>query len=128
MNTLTCGAAVVLLLLAVSPKEPSTELRITVLGDGRFIHKSFRFTCDNNGGRLGLPPGTFTVEYVNGSGNSLALIPINGRTLILANVVSGSGARYAADRYTWSDGGARGAFLWSDLLGVHDQTSCRRVE
>jgi membrane-bound inhibitor of C-type lysozyme len=50
---------------------------------------------------LGLPAKPFTVDYLNGNGNSLAVLPINGQPLIFVGVISGSGGRYAAGRYIW---------------------------
>ncbi len=43
----------------------------------------------------------FQVQYVNAGANSLALLPIDGEERIFVNVVSGSGARYAAGQYIW---------------------------
>jgi membrane-bound inhibitor of C-type lysozyme len=105
----------------------STDLHITLDGAGPITRKVAHFACDKNGAGLGLPAGVFQVEYINGAGNSLAVLPIGGRRLIFANILSGSGARYAADRYTWSDGGIRGAFLASDSLAGHAQTLCRQA-
>ena len=41
------------------------------------------------------------VDYVNADPNYLALVPIDGKVVIFADVISGSGARYAAGRYQW---------------------------
>lgn len=103
----------------------AADLHIQLQGNGSFSHKTVSFTCDSNASKLGLPAGVFQVEYINGAGNSLAVLPIAGKSLIFANVLSGSGARYAADRFTWSDGGQRGAFLSSDSLDGKAQTLCK---
>jgi membrane-bound inhibitor of C-type lysozyme len=67
------------------------------------------------------------VEYVNGTGNSLAMVPVGGRSLIFSNVTSDSGARYAADRYIWWDAGSRGVHLYSDSLVGKTEISCRAL-
>lgn len=54
-----------------------------------------------------------TAEYINvGQSNSLALIEIEGETLVFVNVLSGSGARYAARQYIWWD--AQNAVTFTD--------------
>ncbi len=103
----------------------TADLHIQLQGSGPFSRKTVSFTCDSNGVKLGLPAGVFRVEYINGAGNSLAVLPIAGKSLIFANVLSGSGARYAADRFIWSDGGIRGAFLSTDSLAGKAQTLCQ---
>ncbi|MEP9380454.1 MliC family protein [Aquabacter sp. CN5-332] len=45
--------------------------------------------------------GPFTAEYVTAGDISLALLPVDGRPLVFANVLSGSGVRYAAGPYVW---------------------------
>jgi membrane-bound inhibitor of C-type lysozyme len=86
-----------------------------------------KFQCDQYAGALGLPAGPFVVEYLNGGGNSLAVLPIGGHSLIFAGVTSGSGARYAASRYIWWDAGSRGVHLHSDSLAGKSQSSCHRL-
>ena len=57
------------------------------------------------------------------------MLPIGGKGLIFSSVISGSGARYAADKFTWSDGGVtRGAFLSSDLNDSNAMTQCKQVK
>jgi membrane-bound inhibitor of C-type lysozyme len=42
------------------------------------------------------------VEYTNTRNHqSFAALTVDGRKLLFVNVMSGSGARYVADRYTW---------------------------
>jgi membrane-bound inhibitor of C-type lysozyme len=89
------------------------------------IHASFE--CGADGVALGLPAGTFTVEYLNAGENHLAVLPIHGQALVFANVVSGSGARYAAGRYIWWDAGARGVTLYADGVDGHPKAECHLV-
>lgn len=42
-----------------------------------------------------------TAEYINAGSNSLAIVTFDGKTLLMANVLSGSGARYAGQQYVW---------------------------
>lgn len=42
-----------------------------------------------------------TVEYINAGDNALALVPVEGASLVFAGVLSASGARYAAGPYIW---------------------------
>jgi membrane-bound inhibitor of C-type lysozyme len=43
-----------------------------------------------------------SVQYINTRNHqSFAALTVDGRKLLFVNVVSGSGARYVADRYTW---------------------------
>lgn len=42
-----------------------------------------------------------TAEYVNLGGNSLVVLTVDGRTLLMVGVMSGSGARYAGQHYIW---------------------------
>ena len=111
-------------LAGITLQAHSSDLHIQLQGNDPLSHKTASFTCDQNAAKLGLPSGVFQVEYINGAGNSLAVLPIAGKSLIFASTMSASGARYAADRFTWSDGGTRGSFLWSDSLAGHMQTLC----
>jgi membrane-bound inhibitor of C-type lysozyme len=122
-NSVTLAAA----FLATTATAAENELTIKLTGSGSFARKTVTFECDQNGAAMGLPSGRFPVEYLNGPGNSLAVLPINGRSLIFANVLSASGARYAADKYIWWDAGSRGVTLSSDAVDGTKQASCKSV-
>jgi membrane-bound inhibitor of C-type lysozyme len=101
MLTLGTFAAVLAENLTVSlPKIKVTQIRAS-------------FTCGTDGVALGLPPGPFTVEYFNAGENHLAVLPMQGKSMLFANVISASGARYAAGRYIWWDAGDRGVTLYA---------------
>jgi membrane-bound inhibitor of C-type lysozyme len=106
---------------------PAADLTISLTGGGAITRRAVKFQCDEHAGELGLPTGPFTVEYLNGAGNMLAVVPIGGRSLIFSNVISGSGARYAANRYIWWDAGSRGVHLYSDSPAGKAQTSCHSL-
>lgn len=92
----------------------AAELRIPLTGAKSVTRHDVRFTCDANGAKLGLPAGPFTVTYLNGAGNSLAVLPLGGWSLVMAGVTSADGARYVGGHYQWWDVGGRGATLTRD--------------
>ncbi len=100
----------------------AADLTIPLTGNESMSRKTVSYTCDASAAQLGLPSGSFKVEYINGGGNSLAVVPISGKSLIFVNVLSGSGARYVAQQYTWWD--AKGAVTISSLE-TKLQSSCR---
>lgn len=106
---------------------PAADMTIHLLGSGPITAHQVTFQCDAQGVKIGLPAGPFTVNYINGAGNSLAVVPIGGKSLIFANVISGSGARYASGIYIWWDAGPRGTTLYSDSIAGKDQSSCTRI-
>ena len=115
------GAAV----LGSSTVASATDLTLHLKGTQPVTQKTVQYQCDAQGTTMGLPSGTFSVDYVNGAGNSLVIVPINGNSMIFANVMSGSGARYAAAQYIWWD--AQGAVtLYSDSLSGKMQSTCHR--
>lgn len=44
---------------------------------------------------------SLSVSYVNADPNFLAIVPVEGKSIIFASAISGSGARYTASRYEW---------------------------
>lgn len=50
-----------------------------------------------------------TVEYVNAAPNFLAIIPIEGKKIVFANISATDGVRYAAGPYQWWTKGADAA-------------------
>jgi membrane-bound inhibitor of C-type lysozyme len=88
--------------------------------------QTVRYQCDANGTSIGLPPGIFSVEYINAGGNSSVAVPISGKTLILSSAIAAGGVRYTAQQYTWWD--AKGSVTLSvDSLNGKVQSACRRV-
>ena len=52
---------------------------------------------------------TLDVTYMNTkNGQSFALLSVDARTLLFVNVLSASGAKYAADHFTWWTRGPTG--------------------
>ena len=108
----------------------AADLTIHLAGEEPVSRHVVQFQCDSTGVQLGLPAGVFPVEYLDGAGNSLAVLPIGGHSLIFANVISASGARYASGRYIWWDAGSRGIHLYSDFdsLDGKQQATCHTVK
>jgi membrane-bound inhibitor of C-type lysozyme len=108
----------------------AADLTISLTGSEPMARHVAKFRCDEHASALGLPTGVFSVQYWNGNGNSLAILPIQGRSLVFSSVISGSGARYAAGPYIWWDAGARGVHLYAnpDSLDGKEQTSCQEVK
>jgi membrane-bound inhibitor of C-type lysozyme len=120
LRSITVAAAVLSFVFGAQ----AADLRIPL--SGPVSQKSVTFQCDEHAKTLGLPSGPFAVTYLNGDNNWLAVLPINGHSLIFAGVVSGDGSRYAASRFIWWDVGARGVHLYEgDLKG--EQTACHVV-
>jgi membrane-bound inhibitor of C-type lysozyme len=114
--------------LSCSVVAGATDLTIHLNGTEPISRKTVRYRCDAQGSKMGLPADVFSVEYLNGVGNSLAVVPVGGHSLIFANVISGSGARYAAEQYIWWDAGGRGVTFSSDSIAGNLTSECHRVE
>lgn len=116
------------MLTALAVSTAAAELTLQLAGNDPIVQHTRTYKCDSQAAAIGLPAGSFKVQYVNGAGNSLAVLPIKGKSLIFSNVVSGSGARYAAGQYIWWEAGVRGVTLYSDSLAGKDQTACQEVK
>lgn len=105
----------------------ATDLTLYLNGAQPITRNTVKVQCDAQGSKMGLPSGIFSVEYLNGAGNSLAIVPVGGDSLIFANVFAGSGARYAAKEFIWWDAAGRGIAFSSDSLAGKMSSSCHRV-
>jgi membrane-bound inhibitor of C-type lysozyme len=121
------NASVLLGALALAAVASATDMTIHLKGNQSISRQTIKYECDAQAEKMGLPAGTFSVEYLNGAGNSLAVVPVNGNSLIFANVVSASGARYAAGQYIWWDAAGRSTTFSSDSLAGKVQSVCHRV-
>ena len=104
----------------------SADLTIRLPGSVSISRKLVEYRCDAAGGKIGIPSGSFGVEYINAGANSIAVVPIAGNSLIFSNVFSASGARYTTQTYTWWESGSV-VTLSSDSLAGKMETSCHRV-
>lgn len=85
--------ALAALALIALPGSAVAELSLTIPGDAQVDRIAAGYSCE------GLDD--IEVEYVNAGANALALVPLEGETLVFANVLAASGARYAAGPYIW---------------------------
>jgi membrane-bound inhibitor of C-type lysozyme len=104
----------------------ATDLTIHLSGSQPLSRKNVQYQCDAQAAATGLPATAFQVEYINGGGNSLVIVPVHGTSLIFTNVSSASGARYAAGQYIWWDAAGSVSF-YSDSLAGKSQSTCHRV-
>ena len=127
MKTIWKQSVLAVAILSLGAFAGATEVTIHLRGNQAITRATVQYQCDAEGVRMGLPAGTFSVEYLNGAGNSLAILPIHGTSLIFANVISGSGARYAASEYIWWDAAGRSVSFSSDSLAGKMRSECHRV-
>jgi membrane-bound inhibitor of C-type lysozyme len=104
----------------------ATDLTMHLNGSEPLTRKTVQYQCDAQGAAMGLPATAFPVEYINGAGNSLAVVQVHGNSMIFANINSGSGARYAAGQYIWWEAGGAVTF-YSDSLAGKAHSACHRV-
>lgn len=89
--------------LASLPLTASAGAGVTLpLAGGDATIQSTRYSCD------GADP--FAVQYVNVGPNSLALLTLDKQDIVFVNVISGSGARYAAGSMEWWTKGEAATF------------------
>ena len=113
------------LILAASTE--ASELVIHLTGNTPVERHKVTVTCDAVAVKMGVPEGTFEVEYINAQPTALAVLPLEGKQLVFASVISGSGARYAAGRFVWWDAGARGISLSAPSASGEERGTCRAV-
>lgn len=106
----------------------ANDLTIHMKGNGTVERKTVKYQCDAQGAKMGLPSGAFEVEYLNGAGNHLAVVPVKGNSMVFVTVPSGSGAKYAAEQFTWWEAGGRGTTFASDFPGPKQSSSCHEVK
>lgn len=89
---------------------------VTIDLPGKVEHSTVAYDCSDAVAR--------SVDYINAGDNSLARVEVEqGSPLLFANVLSGSGARYAAGPYIWWTKGA-GATLYNETKGDAPVATC----
>jgi membrane-bound inhibitor of C-type lysozyme len=114
--------------LLLSGFAAASDLTIHLNGTDAIKRNTVKYQCDAQGKTMGLPAGVFSVDYLNGAGNHLAVVPVKGNSLIFVTVPSGSGAKYAAAAFTWWEAGVRGTTFSSDFPGPKASSTCREVK
>jgi membrane-bound inhibitor of C-type lysozyme len=127
MNALLTRIVASVAVLSLNAVAGASDLTIHLNGTEAISRNTVKYQCDAQGSKMGLPAEVFSVEYLNGAGNSLAIVPVGGHLLIFANVMSGSGARYAALQYIWWDAGGRGVTFSSDSIAGNLTSTCHRI-
>ena len=102
----------------------ASDLTLHLKGTEAVKRTTVKYQCDTQGAKMGLPPGVFEVEYLNGAGNHLAVVPVKGNSMVFVTVPSGSGAKYAAGEFTWWEAGGRGTTFSSDFPGPKASSEC----
>ncbi|WP_245616592.1 MliC family protein [Paraburkholderia acidipaludis] len=73
------------------------------------MRRTYSYTCADG--------KTFKVSYLNAkNGQSFAIVPVAGRSLLFVATLAASGVKYQADRYTWWTKGPR-ADLYDAMAG-----------
>jgi len=106
----------------------ASDLTIHLNGDEAVKRVTVKYQCDAQGTKMGLPSGVFSVDYLNGTANHLVVVPVKGSSMIFVTVPSGSGAKYAANEFTWWEAGGRGTTFSSDFPGPKASSSCHTVK
>lgn len=87
-------AALSLSLLSAPALAVETSMQLVLKLDGNAQRDVVTYQCDSIDEPL-------TVEYVNAHPIFLAIVPIEGESLVFVNVIAASGARYASGQYIW---------------------------
>lgn len=126
-NNIRTLRAITLGVLSLANAAWAEDITIHLAQNATVSRMTVRYRCDAEAAKIGLPSGSFPVEYINGGGNSLAVVPINGNRIVFSNVISASGARYAAQQIIWWD--AKGAVtVTADSVNGKLQSACNPVQ
>lgn len=92
------AAAVAICGLLAAGTAAASELRLPIPGSAAVETIAAAYDCGAK--------GKLAATYVNSGPNTLALVPVDGQTLVFVTVLSGSGARYASGPWIWWTKGA----------------------
>jgi membrane-bound inhibitor of C-type lysozyme len=89
-----------------TPQPPAStaasSIVITLNTVGDFDRKTVNYGCEGIQDSL-------SVDYINAAPNYLAMIPLDGSTLLFNTVLAGSGAKYVSGKYVWWNKGTDGS-------------------
>ena len=97
MDNVAATALAAILGIADPGAATSTQVLIALSGDAE--RKTVAYECE------GVTP--FKVEYINAGQNFLAVVPVNGFSVVFVNVLAASGARYVVGPVRVVDQGHR---------------------
>lgn len=109
MKYLASALVFAALLAPLEAQAASIGMTLTLNDPGQWQHLSY--TCDGQDEQM-------AVDYLNAAPNFLALVPVEGKTLVFASVISASGVRYASGKYEWWTKGAEASLF--DLTAGKD--------
>lgn len=78
------------------------QLTLDLPGGAAAERSTVLYSCDGG--------GAVKAEYVNAGANALAVVHHDGQAIVMVNVLSGSGARYAGQQYIWWTKGSSADF------------------
>jgi membrane-bound inhibitor of C-type lysozyme len=87
MNALLMRVVAGVAVLSCGAVAKASDLTIHLNGTEAISRNTVKYKCDAQGSKMGLPAEVFSVEYLNGAGNSLAIVPVAGHSLVFANVM-----------------------------------------
>lgn len=87
------------LLLAANPALAAVDLNVGINLSGDVQIVTAIYGCGEGSEPL-------TVKYVNAAPNFFAIVPIDGKDLVMTNVVTASGAKYVSGVWEWWNKGA----------------------
>ncbi|MBB4051675.1 membrane-bound inhibitor of C-type lysozyme [Devosia subaequoris] len=81
--------------LATVPTTPaaSAALTLTLESVSNIERRTISYLCDDD--------SALSVQYINAAPNFLAIVPVDGQSLVFATTLSASGARYVSGPYEW---------------------------
>lgn len=106
-------------LLRLTLLRDTTDVTFQLPGTLTVDRQSVRYTCDGG--------GEVQAEYVNAGDVSFALLTIEGKVILTANVISGSGARYAGGVYEWWTKGEEATLTDLTAEGENKSRTCKEV-
>jgi len=97
MKRIACALS--LFAFAATPALADVTLGVGLTVPGEAQIKVTKYDCEGH--------DPIVVQYLDAALNFLALVPIDGQTVIFANTLSASGAKYQAGKYTWWSKGSQ---------------------
>ena len=76
-----------------APPAVTASLALTLESTGTIERSVVNYLCEDD--------SALSVQYINAAPNFLAIVPVEGETLVFASTVSASGARYVSGPYEW---------------------------
>ena len=88
MKQITCAA---LLAAFASPAMADAGVTLGLTLSGTAEIKTVQYTCKNH--------DPVTMQYINAEPNFLAVLPLDGKSLVFVSVLAASGTKYASGQY-----------------------------